>query len=143
MTPDSMNRLARAIPAAALAALIVVAGSAARGGAASRTACTLVPAAQASALFARPVTTSVRPAAVPTNSVCMYLSGGRPILQLGLNVMETEGVARTVFKMQQQAAAEHKNVGSRQKGNVVLSAITMNGDVGMLNALLNAAVKSL
>src|ERR1700737_1643825 len=113
---DSMNRLVRALPAATRAALIVVGGSTARGGAASRTACTLVSASQASALFARPITTSVRPTAVPPNSVCMYLSAGRPILQLGLNVMETEGVAQTVFKTQQQAAAAHKNVGSRQKG---------------------------
>jgi hypothetical protein len=73
----------------------------------------------------------------------MYLSAGRPILQLGLTVMETEAVAQTTFKTQQQAAATHKNVGSRQKGNVVLSAIAMNGDAGMLNALLDAAAKNL
>jgi hypothetical protein len=77
------------------------------------------------------------------SSTCMYLAAGRPILQLGLTVLPTEAVAQTNFKAQQQGAARHKNVGNRQKGNVVLSAIAMNGDAGMLNALLDAAVKSL
>jgi hypothetical protein len=139
-----MNRYVRAIPAATLAVLTVVAGSAAPGGAASRTACTLVPAAQASALFARPVTTMERPNPISSgSSLCWYSSAGRPILQLALTVMATEAVAQTSFKNQQQAAATHKNVGSRQKGNVILSAITMNGDGGMLNALLDAAAKNL
>jgi hypothetical protein len=139
-----MNRLVRAIPAATLAVLTIVAGSTAPSGAASRTACTLVSAAQASALFARPITTMERPNPVSSgSSTCMYLSAGRPILQLGLTVMETEAVAQTNFKAQQQAAATHKNVGSRQKGNVVLSAIAMNRDAGMLNALLDAAAKNL
>jgi hypothetical protein len=139
-----MNRYVRTIPAAALAALIAGAGAAAPGDAAARTACTLVPAAQASALFARPVTTMERPNPISSgSSTCMYLSGRRPILQLGLTVMATEAVAQTSFKNQQQGAATHKNVGSRQKGNVVLSAITMNGDTSMLNALLDAAAKNL
>ena len=139
-----MNRLVRAIPAATFAVLIVVAGSTSRSGAASRTACTLVTASQASALLARPITTAERPNPISSgSSVCMYSSAGRPILQLGLTVMETEAVAQTTFKTQQQAAATHKNVGSRQKGNVVLSAIAMNGDAGMLNALLDAAAKNL
>jgi hypothetical protein len=139
-----MSRLVRAIPAATLAVLTVVAASTARSGAAPRTACTLVPASEASALLARPITTAERPSPISSgSSVCMYLSAGRPILQLGLSVMETEAVAQTTFKAQQQAAATHKNVGSRQKGNVVLSAIAMNGDAGMLNALLDAAAKNL
>jgi len=139
-----MNRLVRAIPAATIAVFTVLAGSTASSGAAARTACTLMPAARASALFARPITTMERPNPVSSaSSTCMYLAAGRPILQLGLTVMQTEAVAQTTFKTQQQAAATHKNVGSRQKGNVVLSAISMNGDASMLNALLDAAVKNL
>lgn len=73
----------------------------------------------------------------------MYLAGGRPIAQMGLTVMATEAVAVQTFKTQEQVSAQHKNVANRQKGKIVLSGITMNGDTGQLNALLDAAVKNL
>lgn len=141
---DFMTRLVRSIPAAAIAVLALIAGSAAPGGAAPRTACALVPAAQASALFARAVTTVDRPNPVSAgSSTCMYISGRRPIMQLALTVAESQPVAQTMFKLHQHAEAGHKNIGSRQKGNIVLSAIAMNGDGSMLDALLDAAAKNL
>ena len=75
--------------------------------------------------------------------MCVYQAAGRAIAQLGITVMESEAVAVQNFKTQEQVSAQHKNVGNRQKGNVVISGITMNGDTKQLNELLNAAARNL
>ncbi len=91
-----------------------------------------------------PVTVQARPSPISSGStVCMYMVAGKPVAQIGLTIMESEAVAVQSFKTQQLASAQHKNVASRQKGNIVLSGITMNGDSAQLNALLDAAVKNL
>jgi hypothetical protein len=139
-----MNMSLRATSAALIAIFAGIAASAGPSGAASRTACIVLPASQASKIIGSPVTTHDRPSPISAgSSVCLYMVGQRPIVQLGLTVMETEAVAVQNFKMQQQVASTHKNVANRQKGNVVLSAITMNGDSSKLSAMLDAAAKNL
>ena len=132
------------VAAASLAVFAISAASYGPSSAASRTACDVLTASQAGAVVGSPVTTQGRPSPVSAgSSVCMYLAGGRPIAQLGLTVAANEAVAAQSFKAQQQAAARHKNVGNRQKGNIILSGITMNGDTQQLNRLLDAAAKNL
>jgi hypothetical protein len=132
------------VAAASLAVFAVSTGASGPSSAASRTACDVLTASQAGAIVGRPVTTRARPSPISAgSSVCMYLSGGRPIIQLGLTVAANEAVATQTFKAQQQATARHKNVANRQKGNIILSAITMNGDTQLLNRLLDAALKNL
>ncbi|MDP9105241.1 MAG: hypothetical protein M3N49_04830 [Candidatus Eremiobacteraeota bacterium] len=129
---------------ASLAVFAIFAASYGPSSAASRTACDVLTASQASAIVGSPVTTQGHPSPISAgSSVCMYLSGGRPIVQLGLTVAANEAVAAQVLKQQQQAAARHKNVGNRQKGNIILSGITMSGDTQQLNRLLDAASKNL
>jgi hypothetical protein len=130
--------------AASLAAAIVAAGSCAPGSAASRTACEVLTAAQASAIVGSPVTAQGHPSPISAgSSVCEYRTGQAPIAQLGLTVTATEAVARQMLAMQQQAGADTKNVANRQKGKIVVSGITMNGNMKQLAALLDAAVKNL
>jgi hypothetical protein len=57
--------------------------------------------------------------------------------------METEAAAAKMYAMQQQSGSRHPNTAARQKGNIVLAAIAMNGDNSKLGALLDAAVKNL
>ena len=132
------------VAAASLAVLVVSTGAYAPSSAASRTACDVLTASQAGAIVGRPVTAQARPSPISAgSSVCMYLSGRRPIVQLGLTVAASEAVATQLFKAQAQAAARHKNVANRQKGNIILSGITMDGDTQQLNRLLDAAAKNL
>jgi hypothetical protein len=139
-----MSTRRRIISVVLVAVLAGIVASAGASDAASKTACAVLPASQASKIIGMSVTTRERPSAIsPASSVCMYMVGQRPIVQLGLTVMETEAVAAQNFKIQQKAAAAHKNVANRQKGNVVLSAITMNGDASKLNGLLDAAADNL
>ena len=144
-----MTRLRGSMPVVLVASMTIFAaaaapGAATPGGAGTPAACTLVNAARASALFGLAVTTVDRPNPISAgSSTCMYMVGGRPVMQLAITVMQSEGVAQVNYRNQQHAAATHKNVGSRQKGNLVLSAITMNGDVSKMNALLDVAVKSI
>ncbi|MDB5070079.1 MAG: hypothetical protein JWM87_1190 [Candidatus Eremiobacteraeota bacterium] len=138
-----MNKLVRNVPAAMLAALTIAAVSAMPASAATPTACTLVDASHASALLGRSVTTVDRPSPISNgSSICMYMGAGRPVMQLAVTVMQTAGVAQANYAAQQRMAATHKNVGSRQKGNLVIAAIAMGGDSSKLNALLDAAVKN-
>ncbi len=133
------------VAVASLAVFAVSTGSNGPSSAASRTACDVLTAAQASAVVGSPVTTFGRPApSAGGSSVCMYrAAGGRPIAQLGLTVAENEAVAAQLFKAREQAGARHKNVANRQKGKIVLSGISMNGDAQQLNRLLDAAAKNL
>ena len=133
-----------AVAAASVAVFAVSTGAYGPSSAASRTACDVLTASQASSIIGRPVTTQGRPSPISAgSSVCMYLSGDQPIVQLGLTVAANEAVAAQSFRAQQQGAAGHKNVASRQKGNIILSGITMDGDTRQLNRLLDAAAKNL
>ena len=139
-----MNSSLRAVAALSLVVFAAVAGSAGQAGAAMRTACDVMPASQASGILGSAVTTQVRPNAVsPGSSVCVYMTGGRPIVQLGLTVMGSDAGAEMMFKMQQESSAAHPNTAGRRKGKILLSAITMNHDNSKLGALLDAAVKNL
>jgi hypothetical protein len=130
--------------AASLAVAIAAAGSSAPSSAASRTACDVLTAAQASAIVGSPVTAQGHPSPISAgSSVCVYLAGHAPIAQLGLTIAATEAVAVQMLKMQQQAGVDTKNVANRQKGKIVVSGITMNGNMKQLVALLDAAVKNL
>ena len=130
--------------AAAFAVLAAIGASYGPSIAAPRTACEVLPASQASGILGSAVTTQVRPNAVsPGSSVCVYMTGGRPIVQLGLTVMGSDAGAEMMFKMQQETNAGHPNLAGRRKGKILLSAITMNHDNSKLRALLNAAVKNL
>lgn len=132
------------VAAASLAVFVVSTGAYGPSSAASRTACDVLTASQASAIVGSAVTTRGRPSPISAGStVCMYLSGGRPIVQLGLTVAASEAVATQIFKAQEQATVRHKNVGNRQKGNIILSGITMDGDTQQLKRLLDAAAKNL
>ncbi len=130
------------VAAASLAAFAVSSGYG-PSSAASRTACDLLTASQASAIVGSAVTAQGRPAHAGGSSVCLYRAGARMIAQFGLTVAENEAVATQIFKQQQQAAVRHTNIANRQKGNIVLSGITMNGDAQLLNRLLDAAAKNL
>jgi hypothetical protein len=137
-------RYVRAVPAATLAALCVLATAARPAAAAVPTACGLVNAARASAVFGKPVTTMSRPSPISAGStICVYSSGGEAIMQMGVTVMETAAIAKMNFKMYQQPGVTSKDTGNRQKRNYLISAITMNGDRSKLDALLDAAVKNL
>jgi hypothetical protein len=130
--------------AASLAVAIAAAGSSAPSSAASRTACDVLTAAQASAIVGSPVTTEGHPSPISAgSSVCVYRAGHAPVAQLGLTIAATEAVAVQMLKMQQQSGADTKNVANRQKGKIVVSGITMNGNMKQLAALLDAAVKNL
>ena len=138
-----MNIIFRSAAAASLAVFAAAAVSYGPSSAGSRTACQVLTGPQASGVLGTAVTARLTPTAIPTMSVCMYMAGGRPIVQLGLQVMQTEAVATQVFRLAQQGSSAHKNTANRQKGNTVLSAITMNGDSSKLNGLLDAAAKNL
>jgi hypothetical protein len=138
-----MNRRFRVVVPALLLTLAAVAGSAGRVSAASQTACEVLPASQVSGIVGKPVTAHARASSVSSgSSTCLY-EAGRPFFQLGLVVMETAAVAAQNVKMEQQTSSKHHNVGSRQKGNIVLSGITMGGDPSKGDALLDAAVRNL
>jgi hypothetical protein len=114
-----MNISLRAVAASSLVVFAAVAGSAGQGSAASRTACEVLPASQASGIIGQAVTTRSLPSPVGIgSSLCYYAAGGRPIVQVALTVMPTEAVAAQNFKMQQQTSSRHSNVASRQKGNM-------------------------
>jgi hypothetical protein len=103
----------------------------------------VLPASLVSTIVGRPVTAHARPSNVSVgSSICMY-EAGRPFFQLALVVMETADVAQRNIRAQQQASSSHRNVASRQKGNIVLSGISMGGDVGKTDALLDAALEKL
>ncbi len=139
-----MNFARGPVAAASLAVFVVSTGAYGPSSAASRTACDVLTASQASAIVGSAVTTRARPSPISGgSSVCMYLSGGRPIVQLGLTIAASDAVAAQVFKAQEQAAVRHKNVGNRHKGNIILSGITMDGDTQQLKRLLDAAAKNL
>jgi hypothetical protein len=139
-----MNSSLRAVAASSLIVAAAFAGSAGQSSAATRTACEVLPAALASGIIGQTVTAQGLPSPVsPDSSLCYYTAGGRRIVQVALTVMQTEAVAARIYKQQQQASSRHPNVAARQKGNVVLSAITMNGDGSKLGALLDAAAKNL
>jgi hypothetical protein len=133
-----------AVAAASLAVLAAVGASSGPSSAAPRTACEVLPASLASSIIGQAVTTRALPSPLPNgSSLCYYTAGGRKIVQVALTVMQTEAVAARQFQMQQQTASRHPNAVARQKGNIVLSAITMNGDNSKLGALLDAAAKNL
>ena len=139
-----MNINLGTVAAASLAVFAVSTVACGPSSAASRTACDVLNASQASAIVGSAVTTMARPSPISAgSSVCMYMAGRRPIAQLGLTVAANEAVASQQFKMQQQVSAQHKNVGNRQKGNILISGITMNGNTQQLNLLLDAAAKNL
>lgn len=139
-----MNITFGTVAAASLAVFAVSIGSYAPSSAASRTTCDVLTASQASAVVGSAVTARGVPSPITRgNSVCVYSAGGRPIAQLGVIVAANEAVASQQFKMQQQASAGHKNVAIRQKGNILISGITMNGNTQQLNLLLDAATKNL
>lgn len=116
---------------------------AAPAGAATPAACRLVNAAPASAVLAIAVTTVDRPNPLSAGgSMCVYMAGGEPIVQLAITVAQSEGAAQALYRAQQRGTATEKNAGNRQKRNLVLSAITMSGDSSRLNALVDLAVKS-
>jgi hypothetical protein len=139
-----MNINLRTVAAASLAVFAVSVGSYAPSSAAPPTACAVLTASQASAVVGSPVTTMARPSPISAgSSVCIYSAAGGPVAQLGLTVAATAAVASQLFKAQQQVSAEHKNVANRQKGNILISGITMNGDVQLLNRLVDAATKNL
>jgi hypothetical protein len=140
-----MNSSLRAVAASSLIVFAAVAGSAGQSSAATRTACEVMPASQASGILGSAVTAQVRPVPISAgSSVCVYMTGGRPIVQLGLTVMASDAVAEQMFKIQQQTSSQHPNVASRRKGNIVLSAITIHfTDARKLGALLDAAAKNL
>ncbi len=107
-------------------------------------ACDVLSADQAGGIVGQPVTVQGRPSQISEgSSACMYLVAGRPVAQLGLTIMESDAVAQQTVMTQQRAASRHKNVANRQKANIVLSGITMNGNVAQLNALLDAAANNL
>jgi hypothetical protein len=134
----------RAVAAAALAGLAAIAASYGSVSAAPRTACEVLPASRASGIVGQTVTAQGHPSPVGVgSSVCFYAAAGRPVVQVALTVMETEAVAVRNYAMQQRTISQHPNVAGRQKGNIVLSAISMNGDNSRLNALLDAAAKNL
>jgi hypothetical protein len=140
----STIRFLSAVPAAAFAAVTIFAAAGAPAAAAPAKACTLVNAARASALLARPVVTRDNPSPISAgSSMCLYTVGGRAVMQLAVTVMQTEAVAQANAAAHQQMAATHKNTGSRQKGNLVISAIAMDGDPSKVNAFLDLAVKNL
>ena len=127
----------------ALLAGAATAAMSAPSNAAVQSACDVLPASAVSAIVGRPVTAHGHPSNVtPGGSVCLY-AAGRPFFQLGISVMENEAVAKRNVSLEQQAGSAHRNVRSRQKGNLVLSGITMSGDAGKMDALLDAAVKNL
>jgi hypothetical protein len=132
------------VPLAAILAVCgTVASSSGASSAATQTACDVLPAAQVSHIVGQTVTAhGAAPLGMPNATVCMY-GAGRPILQLGVVPMATEAVAAQNVKIQELHAAEHRQVVSKQKGNVVLTAISMNGDTTKLAALLDAAAKNL
>ncbi len=138
-----MNINLSTVAAASLAVFTVSTGSHGPSSAASRTACDVLTASQASAVVGSPITAQGRPARDGGSSVCMYLAGGRPIAQLGLTVAANDTIAARLFKARQLGSAGHRNVGDRQKGNILISGITMNGDTQQLNRLLDAAAKNL
>ena len=139
-----MNFSLVTLAAASLAVVAVSTGARGPSSAASRTACDVLTASQAGAIVGSPVTAQGRPSPISAgSSVCMYLSGGRPIAQLGLTIAANEAIATQLFKAQQQATVRHTNVSNRQKGNILLSGITMNGNTQQLKQLLDAAAKHL
>ena len=139
-----MNINLGAVAAASLAVCAVFIGSYAPSSAAPRTACAVLTGSQASAVAGSSVTTMARPSPISAgSSICIYSAAGRPIAQLALTVAANEAVASQQFKMQQQVAAQHRNVANRQKGNILISGITMNGDTQLLNRLVDAATKNL
>ena len=75
-----------------------------------------------------------RPDRIVIAQVCMY-SAGRPILQFA----GTVDLATQNFK----SLGTNKKTAARQKGAVIVSAITMNGDASKLSALLDAAMRNL
>ena len=70
--------------------------------------------------------------------VCMY-SAGRPVLQFSFTTYDTVDLATKNFK----ALGTGTKLVARQKGAIIVSAITMNGDTSKLGALLDAAMQNL
>jgi hypothetical protein len=128
--------------AASSLSIVAVAVSSGLAAAAPRPACDVVTAAQASGIIGKAVTARAMPPS-GVSSVCMYLSGGRPVIQLGLTDMGSAATAAEIFKGQQQAAAAHPRTANRLKGSIVLSAFAHSSDKATMNALLDAAVKNL
>lgn len=140
-----MNTSPRAIPASSLIVFAVLAGSAGQSSAATRTACDVMSASQASGILGSAVTAQARPLPPGSpSSVCMYIAGGHPIVQFGLTTLATDAIAEQMLKAQQQSGDQHQNLAGRRKGNVVLSAITIHfTDARKLAAFLDAAAKNL
>jgi hypothetical protein len=140
-----MNNSFRAAAVSSLIVFTAVGGSTGIAGAATRTACEVMPAAQASGILESAVTTQARPDPVSAgSSLCVYSAGGHPIVQLGLTVMASDASAAEMFKMAQDAHSGRANLAGRRKGNIILSGIAVNhAQAAKLGALLDAAVKNL
>ena len=126
------------LAACSLTLFVALGGSYAHSSAATKTSCQVLSASQVSEIIG--VTVTERAMVTPSvpAGVCMY-SAGRPILQFSVTTYDTVDLATKNFK----ALGTSKKTTARQKGAVILSAITMNGDASKLDALLDAAMRNL
>jgi hypothetical protein len=122
-----------------LALFVALGGTYAQSSPATKTSCQVLPASQVSKIIGMTVTERVMVTPSVPAGVCMYSAAGRPVLQLSVTTYDTVDLATKNFK----ALGMGTKLVARQKGAVIVSAITMNGDTSRLGALLDAAMHNL
>jgi len=122
-----------------LALFMALGGTYAQSGPATKTSCQVLPASQVSEIIGISVTERVMVTPSVPAGVCMYSAAGRPVLQFSFTRYDTVDLATKNFK----ALGMGTKLVARQKGAVIVSAITMNGDTSRLGALLDAAMQNL
>jgi len=113
--------------------------------AAALTACEALPAATATLVVGRTVKATDAPWSAATlsagkSSVCIY-SAGAPIFELGILMAASREGASQLMAATSRGPSERTL--SRQKRNLIVSAITLNHDPSKLAALVDAAIKNL